>query len=273
MIVLYRVLYTGLFCISLNVEGQSPLTFSSENNSRGASLYVSNDAYCPISMSLDLTMDNASFDYDKQAFFVIPARALRFKLGDIKIYDRRQAWRYVYKLKQSCYGDLRLGGYDSLYEYELPWQKNLSFPVIQGYDGSFSHQGQYALDFAMPEGTPVMAAREGIVMEVTQQFDTACLDDSCKARSNRIVVYQPDGTMATYAHIRYQGAAVHVGDTVKKGDLLAYSGNTGYSSRPHLHFNCSRPGLGNSTTIATKFITHPGASPGYLQNGELYKKQ
>lgn len=273
MIAWYRFVYAGLFCLPLIVAGQSPLTFSTENNRKGVSLYVSNTAYCPISMSLDLDMDNTVFDYDKQPFFVVPARARHFKLGDIRIYDPRQAWHYSYKVKQFCSGDLRLTGYDSLYEYALPWQKDLSFPVIQGYDGSFSHQGIYALDFAMPEGTPITAARDGIVIEVIQQFNVACLDDSCKNRGNHVVIYQPDGSMATYGHIRYQGSIVNVGDTVKRGDLLAYSGNTGYSAGPHLHFSCSLPGVGQQPTIATKFIVHQGTPAGYLLKGELYKKE
>jgi murein DD-endopeptidase MepM/ murein hydrolase activator NlpD len=49
------------------------------------------------------------------------------------------------------------------YIYELPFGKGTGHKVVQGYGGMFSHKNKAALDFGMQEGTPVYAAREGII--------------------------------------------------------------------------------------------------------------
>jgi murein DD-endopeptidase MepM/ murein hydrolase activator NlpD len=250
---------------------QHALLFSAEKTRKGEAIYASNNAYCPVTLALDLQMDNAAFVYNKEPFFVIPARTQHYKLGEVTVYDWRQKWSYTYKVT-SCYGDLRTAVYDSLYEYALPYQKDSAFRIVQGYSGSFSHQHQNALDFGMHEGTAVLAAREGIVIEVVQQFTEACLEDSCKKKGNYVTVYHSDGTMASYVHIRYNGAVVKPGDIVKPGDLIAYSGNTGYSSGPHLHFDCFLPNVGEKRTIPTKFIIGNGLPADYLAQGNVYRK-
>ncbi len=49
------------------------------------------------------------------------------------------------------------------YVYELPFKEGTGHKVVQGYGGRFSHTNKAAIDFAMPVGTPVYAAREGTI--------------------------------------------------------------------------------------------------------------
>jgi murein DD-endopeptidase MepM/ murein hydrolase activator NlpD len=113
-------------------------------------------------------------------------------------------------------------------------------PIEQGFEGQFSHQdveNRYALDFAVPIGTPVLAARAGIVMQVQTQFHGHGLDAAHDAgRANFIRILHADGSMAVYAHLAEHGALVRQGQPVETGQRIGLSGNTGYSTAPHLHF-------------------------------------
>jgi len=123
--------------------------------------------------------------------------------------------------------------------YQLPF---VAAPVRvdQGVGGHFSHhdaQNYYALDFALAEGTPVLAARAGTVMQVEAGFAEAGLDrETFGGRANFVRILHADGSMALYAHLAPHGVAVQAGQRVAAGQRLALSGNTGLSTAPHLHF-------------------------------------
>lgn len=112
--------------------------------------------------------------------------------------------------------------------------------IDQGFEGDFSHQdpeNRYAIDFATPEGTPVLAARGGVVMQVQDGFRGHGLDPHRDAsRANLIRILHDDGSMGLYAHLANGGAWVRVGQRVDAGQPIGLSGNTGYSTAPHLHF-------------------------------------
>lgn len=123
--------------------------------------------------------------------------------------------------------------------YLLPLRQR-TVRVDQGYDGRFSHvdpQNRYALDFAAEEGTPVVAAREGVVMQVEGDFDKAGLNqEKYGGRANFVRIVHDDGTMALYAHLKPEGVLVRVGQRVRAGQQIGLSGNTGFTTGPHLHF-------------------------------------
>lgn len=112
--------------------------------------------------------------------------------------------------------------------------------IVQGFGGRFSHtdpQNLHAIDFAVPEGTPVLAARAGVVMQVVDDHAAGGLDrEAFVHRANHVRVLHPDGSMAVYAHLDPGGATVRPGQAVVAGEHIGYSGNTGFSSGPHLHF-------------------------------------
>ena len=129
--------------------------------------------------------------------------------------------------------------------YAVPFGGNRQRTLTQGFGGAGSHMGsmRYSLDFAMPEGTPVLAARAGIVFYVQDGFTRGGTDPDLLERSNLVVVAHSDGTMASYGHLR-RGIRVDVGDVVSEGALLGYSGATGFAGRPHLHFHVGKRLLG-----------------------------
>jgi murein DD-endopeptidase MepM/ murein hydrolase activator NlpD len=125
------------------------------------------------------------------------------------------------------------------YEYLLPLQQR-ALRIDQGFGGTFSHndpQNRYAIDFAADIGTPVLAAREGVVMQVENDFEKAGLNrERYGGRANFIRILHDDGTMALYAHLKSEGAMVRVGQRIRAGQQIGLSGNTGFTTGPHLHF-------------------------------------
>ena len=123
--------------------------------------------------------------------------------------------------------------------YLLPLRQR-ALRIEQGYGGTFSHtdaQNLYAVDFAADIGTPVLAARDGVVMQVESDFAKAGLSlEKFGGRANFVRILHDDGTMALYAHLQESGVLVRVGQRVHAGQQIGLSGNTGFTTGPHLHF-------------------------------------
>ena len=93
----------------------------------------------------------------------------------------------------------------------------------------------------MPIGTAVYAARGGMVFEIAADFYESGTDLSLDGpRANFVRILHEDGTMAVYAHLNWNTIRVRPGDQVERGEYLADSGNTGFSTGPHLHFDVQR---------------------------------
>ncbi len=166
---------------------------------------------------------------------------------------------YSYRLDWSV-GD-RHADHDDDQLYALPYANGTSHAVLQGYGSSFTHRGseEYAVDFAMPEGTPVYAARGGVVAQVEESNTSGCSDPGCARLANYIVILHSDGTTGQYYHLKEDGAFVDVGDSVRRGQRIGLSGNTGRSSKPHLHFAVYRASSwGDMQSIPIRFISMDG---------------
>ncbi|MFT4248972.1 MAG: M23 family metallopeptidase [Pseudomonas sp.] len=127
--------------------------------------------------------------------------------------------------------------------YRLPFSA-APVRIDQGFGGAFSHADPanfYALDFALPERTPVLAARDGVVIEVRDDFHEAGRDPARFGNgANLVRVLHADGSIAIYAHLAPGGIVVRLGQAVRSGERLGLSGNTGLSTGPHLHFAVQR---------------------------------
>jgi murein DD-endopeptidase MepM/ murein hydrolase activator NlpD len=172
--------------------------------------------------------------------------------------------------------DLILGAidpdHDDGYDYRLPYDDTVSYPVIQGYGARLSHRGAeyYTVDFGMPIGTAVHAARAGIVVLREDSHDKGCWRDECGRLANFVVVLHSDGTTGEYFHLQHGSVRVALGQQVERGQLLALSGNTGYTTAPHLHFGVYRTERdGRTRSLAVRFTTRSGTI-GQPRTGALY---
>ncbi|MFI5186828.1 MAG: M23 family metallopeptidase [Chitinophagales bacterium] len=159
---------------------------------------------------------------------------------------------------------------DTSYVYALPYENNTSHLLIQGYFSHFSHKERAALDFKMKRGTKVLAAREGIVVRVKEDGNKGGLNKKYRPYGNNIVIQHADGSRAGYWHLQYNGALVNEGDSVKKGQVIALSGKTGYTALPHLHFLVWRfNGSATWQQVPTRFHTSKGIK--YLRPLRKYR--
>ncbi len=135
------------------------------------------------------------------------------------------------------------GIHNDRYVYALPYRQGDHHVVAQGYFGSFSHNkgspSEYSIDFSMPEGTAVCAAREGIVVVSYGDSTVGGNDKKYGPCGNFIAIKHSDGTYARYVHLQPHGNLARLGQTVRKGDQIGLSGSTGFADRPHLHFEVS----------------------------------
>lgn len=155
---------------------------------------------------------------------------------------------------------------DSSYVYRLPYEDGKSIFLVQAYNSNMSHKNELSLDFKMKPGTKIHAARTGIVIAIKEDSDEGGLKDEYFSKGNHIIVQHIDGSKAMYWHLRQNGVLPNTGDTVQCGQLIGYSGNTGYTAFPHLHFQVKDK---NGKEIAVRFATKKGAI--YLRPAHWYK--
>jgi len=147
------------------------------------------------------------------------------------------------------------------YRYPLPWRGG-PFRLSQGPNGSFSHtdaKSRYAMDIAMPEGTPIIAARSGVVVKTENEQ----VGRGSDASGNFVRVQHDDGTQGVYLHLKQGSVSVRAGQRVAVGSPLALSGNTGNSSGPHLHFVVQQTTAAGLVSIPYEFSQPVGVLPNF----------
>ena len=178
----------------------------------------------------------------------------------------------VFSQQQYSTADQKNGKFkeDSSYIYTLPFEHKKKVFLVQGYESMFSHRGEKALDFKVKTGTKVCAARAGIVTAARKDSDKRGLKTKNLSDGNYIFIQHDDGSEANYWHFKKDGVLVNVGDTVQTGQLIGYSGNTGFSAFPHLHFEVRGYNTaGKYEQLPTRFYTRQGVV--YLRPGKFYR--
>ena len=104
------------------------------------------------------------------------------------------------------------------------------YPITQNYGEKSTSNFHTGIDYGCPIGTPIRASSDGVIR----------YNGMDKSGYGNCVIIEHDATHSTlYAHLR--NAAFFIpGVVVKQGDVIGWSGNTGNSTGPHLHFEARR---------------------------------
>ena len=220
-------------------ESDPKVTVQYHQGENGVEFVARNEYHAPVEVILALDkIANLSAPPPKdQLRWVVPARS-QLLLMELALLDDSAPpvaeFRYVW-----LHGDP-----DSQHApaepYRAPFAVATDFIVSQAFPEAITHttpDSYYAVDFDMPIGTDIYAARGGVVFDVASTNFRGGLDPAKDLpAANLIRILHDDGTIAIYAHLNWNTIRVQPGDRVKRGEYIADSGNTGFSSGPHLHF-------------------------------------
>lgn len=224
----------------------------------GDVVFVRNDLYAPVEIALAfISLSNVRGAPAKAIRRVLPARS-KTRMAMLTPITAGQPLQYSPQFQYSLGNPV---GVAQSYRYPLPWRGG-PFRLSQGAEGQYSHFGpknRYAMDIAMPVGTPIIAARAGVVVKVENSQSGRGTDPS----GNFVRVLHNDGTMGVYLHLKQGSVSVREGQRVTVGSPLALSGNTGNSSGPHLHFVVQRNTGQGLVSIPYQFNQPVGALPNF----------
>ena len=208
-------------------------------NGSSVQLTASNQFYAPVELVLEIeNIRGLEFpSSDSELRWIVPART-DLQLISLDFLENASAPFLDYRFQYLA------GSPDSLHRpavaYRVPFAISTDYPVTQAYPEVATHtspDSYHAIDIAMPIGTDIFAARGGIVFDVASNNFRGGLDPKRDGPSANVVrILHDDGTYAIYAHLNTNSIRVKPGDRVQRGQYIADSGNTGFSSGPHLHF-------------------------------------
>jgi len=224
----------------------------------GIELHAENLSDVPITFTLNLKTRYLRSDTPRNVTETLAARETRrIVMLSRTTDDRKGNYRFSY---QWTVGNQH-AVHDEDQIYHLPYATGKSYRVLQGFGSRFSHTGieQYAVDFKMIEGTPVHAARAGVVARSEERHSVGCWDGGCGKYANYIVILHDDETTGEYYHLQKNGVLVEVAQRVEAGQIIGRSGNTGNSALPHLHFGVYRAiARGREQSVPFRFLAADG---------------
>jgi len=140
--------------------------------------------------------------------------------------------------------------------YRVPFGVGSTYLISQAFPSRITHttpDSEYAVDIALPDGTPIYAAREGTVINARHDSFRGAAAPVMLDQANVIEILHDDGTIGLYAHLHWDSIRVRIGAHVARGQYIANSGNTGFTSGPHLHFAVLRNAGAANVSVPIEF--------------------
>jgi murein DD-endopeptidase MepM/ murein hydrolase activator NlpD len=242
-----------------------------QETEEGITLYAQNTYFAPVQLGYRITMaENVAAATPRTGLQMLPARG-EVTLIEVGKADPSAPLSFDYEY-QFLPGDPKAEHRPDR-PYRFPYAKASAFAVSQAYPDTITHKdpsSQYAIDFVMPIGTQIHAARGGTVIEVASDFFEAGVNAAVDGpRANVVRVLHDDGTMSLYGHLNWNSIRVVPGQKIDRGEYIADSGNTGFSTGPHLHFVVQRNRGGGIVSVPIEFEGSGGA-PVMVRTGERY---
>ncbi len=254
---LRRLLAAALLAATANgavAQNNLGVTVESRKEADGHRLLARNAGKAPVEVTFSLTEGSNVASTRSFPFSLVLQPGEMQEATRVHAANRSQGYRFAFRYAPKL-GDPNARP-DPNARYRLPFGDGLSFMVSQAPGGPIVTHGDVAsanaIDIVMPEGTPVVAARGGIVIEV---FEKSATRGDVANRGNYVRVFHDDGTWADYAHLSGAAPDIAVNERIEAGRLLGLSGNTGQSSGPHLHFHVQHNNRGRIESVPVRFHT------------------
>jgi len=239
--------------IAVPVEAASPrMAVELRATAGGPALFAVNQCRCPVEFGLKVHAGTA--ESTARELVAPQSEALLLKMP---VAAAGGTYEYVYVIgdPQAVHAPRR--------PYRAPFALGDSFKVTQAPPDAVTHvdaANRNAIDIGMPVGTPVHAAREGVVINVARSFFRGGTQIENAHAANFVQVLHDDGTNAVYAHLQLDTVRVRPGQRIARGEYIANSGNTGFSSGPHLHFVVLRNAGLHSESVPVTFEGPAGSA-------------
>lgn len=242
LVALFTLLAACLHGVPAAAKAPYPFSVSAERNGRNHDLVARNRGPAPVSVRLTLPVSDNVRPTQPLPFYAVVGPHSEAVLLTLVPADPGRGTRF------SLQTSFQLGSYHAVPDpratCRLPFADGISAVVGQAPGGPItSHaapDSEEAIDFTMPPHTPVVAARDGTVIETEASNLFGGQDRTLVTMANYVRILHADGTIATYAHLSPGGVKVVAGQRVGAGTVIGASGATGYASGPHLHFVVQR---------------------------------
>lgn len=246
------------------------IRISTEKKGTTTRLFAENIQAAQVTVTFEMDMVNLASSVTFP-FTTTLAAHQKLELFTLTPVEKTRGWSWTYTY-YSTFGST-VTVHDDNYVYTLPYAPGKAYRVSQGYNGDYSHFGadQFAIDWRMPIGTPVHAARGGKVVGVKNDSSSGGDDSKYDWDANYILIQHSDGTLGQYVHLQKGGCQLKVGAHVEAGEFIGLSGNTGHSTGPHLHFSVFKAKDGkHRQTIPVRYRT-AGQLAIVLEEGKSYR--